>query len=62
VPRATYDRGEDLETHAYAFIHSDDIKARLTELFGGTMQFDVVDNCQDIVLKNIGHDIVQSKH
>lgn len=36
------DRGEGLETHAYAFIHADDIKARLTELFGGTMQFDVV--------------------
>ena len=35
VPRATYDRGEDLETHAYAFIHTDDIKARLAELFGG---------------------------
>lgn len=37
-----YDRGEELETHAYAFIHTDDVKARLTELFGGNMQFDVV--------------------
>jgi hypothetical protein len=36
------DRGEGLETHAYAFIHADDIKARLAELFGGKMQFDVV--------------------
>ncbi|MDH4163413.1 MAG: Eco57I restriction-modification methylase domain-containing protein [Nitrospirota bacterium] len=36
------DRGEGLETHAYAFIHADNIKARFTELFGGTMQFDVV--------------------
>ena len=38
-----YDRGEALETHAYAFIHADDnIKARVQELFGGSMQFDVV--------------------
>lgn len=36
------DRGEGLETHAYAFIHTDDIKTRLDELFGGEMQFDVV--------------------
>lgn len=38
----TLDRGEGLETHAYAFIHTDDIKARLTEMFGGDMQFDVI--------------------
>ncbi|MDX1039158.1 restriction endonuclease [Sinorhizobium medicae] len=37
-----FDRGEDLETHAYAFIHTDDIKARVTELFGDNMQFDVI--------------------
>lgn len=36
------DRGEELETHAYAFIHADDIKTRLAEIFGGDMQFDVV--------------------
>lgn len=36
------DRGEGLETHAYAFIHTNDIKARLGELFGGEMQFDVI--------------------
>jgi site-specific DNA-methyltransferase (adenine-specific) len=36
------DRGEGAETHAYAFIHTDDIKARVAELFGGDMQFDVV--------------------
>jgi len=36
------DRGEGLETHAYAFIHTDDIKARVSELFGGVMQFDVI--------------------
>lgn len=37
-----FDRGEGFETHAYAFIHSDDIRARLTKIFGGDMQFDVV--------------------
>jgi site-specific DNA-methyltransferase (adenine-specific) len=38
----TLDRGEELETHAYAFIHTDEIKARIAELFGGEMQFDVI--------------------
>jgi len=36
------DLGEGRETHAYAFIHTDDIKARVAELFGGDMQFDVI--------------------
>lgn len=36
------DRGEGLESHAYSFIHTNDIKARIAELFGGDMQFDVV--------------------
>ena len=38
----TFDRGEGLETHAYAFIHTEDIRARIAELFGGNMQFDVI--------------------
>lgn len=38
----SYGRGDELETHAYAFIHTDDIKARIRELFGDTMQFDVI--------------------
>ena len=42
TPRAILDRGEGLETHAYAFVHTDDIKARLAEMFGGHMQFDVI--------------------
>lgn len=37
-----FDRGEGLETHAYAFIHAPDIKTRVAELFGETMQFDVI--------------------
>ena len=36
------DRGEALETHAYAFIHTDNIKAQVAELFGKDMQFDVI--------------------
>jgi site-specific DNA-methyltransferase (adenine-specific) len=40
--QAALDRGKDLETHAYAFIHTDNIKARVAELFGENMQFDVI--------------------
>lgn len=40
--QATYGRGEGLETHAYAFIHTEAIKTRVTELFGENMQFDVI--------------------
>lgn len=40
--KSTLDRGEGFETHAYAFIHTDDIKTRLADLFGGNMQFDVI--------------------
>jgi hypothetical protein len=36
------DRDAGLESHAYAFIHTDDIKARVAELFGDEMQFDVI--------------------
>lgn len=37
-----YGRGEELETHAYAFIHTDDIKQRINEIFGAAMHFDIV--------------------
>lgn len=40
--RSVFDRAAGLETHAYAFIHTDNINARLAELFGGNMQFDVI--------------------
>ena len=36
------DRGEEFETHAYAFIHTDNVRARVAELFGGDMHFDVI--------------------
>lgn len=40
--QAALDRGEGMESHAYAFIHAEDIKARTEEIFGGDMQFDVI--------------------
>ena len=40
--KSTFDREAGLETHAYAFIHTDNIKTRLAEIFGGNMQFDVI--------------------
>ncbi len=40
--QSTLDRGDDRETHAYAFLHTNNIKARIAELFGGDMQFDVI--------------------
>lgn len=40
--QTTLDRADAMETHAYAFIHSNNIQARLGELFGGQMQFDVI--------------------
>jgi len=40
--QASLDRGAQMETHAYAFIHSNDFKPLLTKLFGETMQFDVI--------------------
>lgn len=42
APRALFDREPELENHAYAFIHTNDIKARIGELFGADMQFDVI--------------------
>jgi hypothetical protein len=40
--QAAMDRGDALETHAYAFIHTGNIKTRMAELFGEDMQFDVI--------------------
>jgi site-specific DNA-methyltransferase (adenine-specific) len=42
APRSIFEPREGLETHAYAFIHTDDIKTRLVEFYGGEMQFDVI--------------------
>lgn len=40
--QSTLERGEDMESHAYAFIHAEDVKSRIVEIFGENMQFDVV--------------------
>ena len=42
APKEIFDRNEGRETHAYAFIHTDNIKTRLAEIFGRNMQFDVI--------------------
>ena len=42
APRVLFDRAQGLETHAYAFVHTDHIAMRIAELFGGEMQFDVI--------------------
>lgn len=49
------DRGGDFETHAYAFIHTDDITARIAELFGDAMQFDVIIGNPPYQLSDGGH-------
>lgn len=55
-----YDRGEGLETHAYAFIHSGDVKAELGEMFGGDMQFDVIIGNPPYQLGQSGGDAIGS--
>jgi hypothetical protein len=40
--RKAIGRMDGLETHAYAFIHTENIKARVCEMFGDDMQFDVI--------------------
>jgi site-specific DNA-methyltransferase (adenine-specific) len=42
APKAILDREAERENYAYAFIHTDNIKTRLTEIFGDNMQFDVI--------------------
>lgn len=40
--RSEYARGDDLESHAYALIHTTDPRARLAGMFGDDVQFDVI--------------------
>ena len=42
APKAILDREIGVENYAYTFIHTNNIKTRLAEMFGGEMQFDVI--------------------
>lgn len=42
APKTILNREAGLENYAYAFIHTKDIKTRISEMFGGNMQFDVI--------------------
>lgn len=42
APQNVFGRDDTFETHAYAFIHTPDIRSTVKELFGEEMQFDVV--------------------
>lgn len=50
-------RSEGMETHAYAFIHADDIQAQMREIFGGDMQFDVIIGNPPYQLDDGGHGV-----
>lgn len=53
--QSSLDRGDDFESHAYAFIHTKDIKTRVAELFGGDMQFDVIIGNPPYQMNDGGH-------
>ena len=57
VPQNTFDRDEQLENHAYAFIHTNDIRTRIRELFGDDMQFDVIIGNPPYQLNTDGHGV-----
>jgi len=40
--RSTFDRAAALESHAYTLIHTDDPRARVADIFGEHMHFDVI--------------------
>lgn len=53
--QSVFDRELSLENHAYAFIHTDNIKTRISEIFGQDMQFDVIIGNPPYQLDDGGH-------
>ncbi|MCU4673137.1 Eco57I restriction-modification methylase domain-containing protein [Microbacterium fluvii] len=53
--RAIQERGDELETHAYAFIHTTDPRALLATMFGADVQFDVIIGNPPYQLDDGGH-------
>lgn len=41
-PKEIFNRSIDLESHAYALIHTQDIRIKIKDIFGYDMQFDVI--------------------
>ena len=57
---SAFDRGDEQESHAYAFIHANDIKTRVGQLFGGKMHFDVIIGNPPYQLNDGGHGVSAS--
>ena len=55
VSEEAYARGDELETYAYAFIHTTDIKSRIAQQFGAELQFDVIIGNPPYQLNTGGH-------
>ena len=51
----TLDRDANYETHAYAFIHNQNLSKELDRIFGKTMQFDVIIGNPPYQMKDGGH-------